>query len=71
MNRILHKSPGLQLGSDGFLEIYIQNTNPGPRKTSNWLPAPVGPFFFVARLYGPNSAVLEGKWQLPSLVDLK
>jgi hypothetical protein len=65
------RTAGLQLGSDGSLEIYIQNTNPGPGKTSNWLPAPAGPFFFVARLYGPKSAALEGKWQLPSLVELK
>jgi hypothetical protein len=42
MNQILQKSPGLQLGSDGSLENYIQNTNPGPGKASNWLPAPAG-----------------------------
>jgi hypothetical protein len=65
------RTAGLQLGSDGSLEIYIQNTNPGPGKATNWLPAPAGPFFFVARLYGPKSAALEGRWQLPNLVELK
>jgi len=30
---------------------------------------PAGPFFFVARLYGPGSAALTGRWQLPALQD--
>ena len=44
------RSEGLKLGPDGSLEIYLQHENPGPDKVSNWLPAPAGPFFFVARL---------------------
>ena len=63
------RTNGLQLGADGSLEIYIQNENPGPGKAANWLPAPAGPFFFVARLYGPRPAVLDGSWTLPALVE--
>ena len=65
------RTPGLKLGGDGSLEIYIQNENPGPDKASNWLPAPAGPFFFVARLYGPKSSVLKGTWKLPQLIEAK
>jgi len=65
------RTPGLKLGADGSLEIYIQNENPGPDKASNWLPAPAGPFFFVARLYGPKSSVLKGTWKLPQLIEAK
>lgn len=65
------RTPGLKLGADGSLEIYIQNDNPGADKASNWLPAPAGPFFFVARLYGPKDPVLKSKWKLPRLTETK
>ena len=63
------RTPGLKQGPDGSLEIYIQNDNPGPDKASNWLPAPKGPFFFVARFYGPKQAAMDGTWKLPPLVE--
>ena len=63
------RTQGLKLGADGSLEIYLQHENPGPEKVSNWLPAPAGPFFFVARLYGPGQTALSGQWQLPALVE--
>jgi hypothetical protein len=65
------RTSGLKLGTDGSLEIYIQSENPGTRKVSNWLPAPAGPFFFVARLYGPKDPVLKGTWKLPRLIEVK
>ena len=65
------RTPGLRYGADGSLEIVLQAENPGPAKAANWLPAPAGPFFFVARLYGPKQAVLSGTWKLPALVELK
>jgi len=63
------RTAGLKQGPDGSLEIYIQNDNPGPDKASNWLPAPKGPFFFVARFYGPKQAAMDGTWKLPPLVE--
>ncbi|MEY4359055.1 MAG: hypothetical protein RLZZ631_541 [Cyanobacteriota bacterium] len=63
------RTPGLKLGADGSLEIYLQSDNPGPDKVSNWLPAPAGPFFFVARLYGPSPAALSGQWTMPALEE--
>ncbi|MCP9836401.1 DUF1254 domain-containing protein [Cyanobium sp. N.Huapi 1H5] len=65
------RTSGLKLGADGSLEIYIQSENPGADKASNWLPAPAGPFFFVARLYGPKDPVLKGTWKLPRLTEVK
>jgi hypothetical protein len=63
------RTQGLKLGADGSLEIYLQHENPGSDKVSNWLPAPAGPFFFVARLYGPGQTTLSGQWQLPTLQE--
>jgi hypothetical protein len=65
------RTPGLRYGADGSLEIYLQAENPGPAKAANWLPAPAGPFFFVARLYGPRPGVLDGSWSLPPLVEVR
>lgn len=63
------RTAGLKQGPDGSLEIYVQNDNPGPDKASNWLPAPKGAFFFVARFYGPKQAAMDGTWKLPLLVE--
>jgi hypothetical protein len=56
---------GLKNNTDGSLDIFIQNKNPGPDKESNWLPSPEGSFNMVMRLYLPQPAALNGTWQLP------
>jgi hypothetical protein len=61
------RTEGLRKGADGSLEIYIQHDRPEGARASNWLPAPKGPFFFVARFYGPRPELIEGKWTLPAL----
>ena len=65
------RTPGLKQGTDGSLEIYLQSTDPGPGKTSKWLPTPPGPFFFVARFYGPRISLIDGSWSLPALKETK
>lgn len=65
------RSPGLKKNADGSMDIYLQSTDPGGDKTSNWLPTPKGPFFFVARFYGPRSNLIDGSWSLPPLTELK
>jgi hypothetical protein len=49
----------------------MQAESPGADKESNWLPAPKGPFFFVGRFYGPKAEALDGRWNLPALIEVK
>ncbi len=51
--------------SDGSLDLYFQNDNPGKDMEANWLPAPKGPFNLTMRLYAPKSEALTGKWNPP------
>jgi hypothetical protein len=59
------RAPGLTKGSDGSLEIYLQNTAPGVGKDANWLPTPAGPFYMVLRMYAPKEALINGTWKQP------
>jgi hypothetical protein len=53
-------------GSDGSLDLYIQNATPSTDKEANWLPAPPkGAFNLTMRLYAPKSDALTGKWNPP------
>ncbi|MFN9705464.1 MAG: DUF1254 domain-containing protein [Planctomycetota bacterium] len=61
------RTEGLRKGADGSLEIYIQHDRPDGERASNWLPAPKGPFFVVARLTGPSPELIAGTWALPAL----
>lgn len=52
----------LKYGPDGSLEIYVQSTNPGPDKESNWLPAPTsGTLGVTMRLFAPKATALDGR----------
>ena len=51
--------------TDGSLDLYFQNDNPGADKEWNWLPAPEGPYTLTMRLYAPKAAALTGKWNPP------
>ena len=53
--------------TDGSLDIYIQNENPGPAKEANWLPAPKGPLGVTMRLYAPKADALDGRWNPPAI----
>lgn len=62
------RTPGLKYGADGSLEIYIQRTDPGGDKSSNWLPAPPDkPLALNMRFYLPKSPVLDGVYTMPAL----
>jgi hypothetical protein len=68
INRYLINSPmlgTLAKDTDGGITLYIQNTSPGPDNEANWLPAPVGPFRLVERLYWPKQEALDGQWEPP------
>lgn len=55
----------LQFNSDGSLDLYFQNANPGPDKVSNWLPTPTGAWNLCLRLYAPRPQALDGTWNPP------
>jgi hypothetical protein len=55
----------LTFNSDGSLDLYIQNGNPGPARETNWLPSPKGALGVTMRIYGPKLSVLDGTWAPP------
>ena len=57
----------LNFNSDGSLDIYIQNDNPGKDKESNWLPAPKDSFNVTLRIYWPKQELLERRWTPPGI----
>jgi hypothetical protein len=59
--------PSLKRDADGGVTLYIQPESPGKSKESNWLPAPQGPFMVTMRYYWPKPALLDGKWETPSI----
>ncbi|MCI0410153.1 MAG: DUF1214 domain-containing protein, partial [Acidobacteria bacterium] len=65
------RTPGLQYGPDGSLEIYLQQEPPAREKQSNWLPAPPGEFFLSLRLYLPKKAIQEGTWKPPAVKPME
>lgn len=50
---------------DGSLDIFIQRDKPA--STTNWLPAPDGPFNLLLRIYWPEEQVITGKWTPPGV----
>jgi hypothetical protein len=60
----------LRENSDGSVDLYLQNENPGGDKGSNWLPAPEGRFVLMLRLYWPREtppSIVDGTWQIPAV----
>jgi len=65
------RTPGLVMGSDGALDIWISRTDPGGPKSANWLPAPAkGPFTLVLRAYLPQPRLLSETYTPPSVEEL-
>jgi hypothetical protein len=60
---------GLVPNADGSIDIYIQNTAPAGHE-SNWLPAPSGDFKLWLRAYLPGAAILDGKYNVPPVVEV-
>lgn len=56
--------------TDGSVDIYIQSTAP-PDHQSNWLPAPSGGFILWLRVYLPGRSILDGKYRVPPIVELR
>jgi hypothetical protein len=62
------RTPGLHHGRDGSLTIVMQPDEPAePERRANWLPTPSGPFRPILRMYEPDDAVFDGKYELPPI----
>ena len=57
---------GLVPDADGSLTLRATRRQP-PGPPQNWLPAPAGGFYLVARLYHPRAEFLEGRYRLPAV----
>lgn len=74
INRFLINSTteGLVYDKDGGFVIYVQSDAPTKLdEKANWLPAPKEPFYLVLRVYGPDTAAMDGTWQPPAVVKIK
>lgn len=65
------RTKGLQYKDDGSLTIYIQHGSPGADMEGNWLPAPEGFFYLIARAYIPKEHMLNGAYRLPSVKKVR
>jgi hypothetical protein len=52
-------------GAEGSLTVLVQHE--APADTSNWLPAPEGPYQLIFRTHQPGPALLDRSYQLPPL----
>lgn len=58
----------LKYNPNGSLTIYVQPTNPGRDRESNWLPSGKGNYQLTLKMYWPKKEVVEGRWT-PPLVE--
>ena len=61
---------GLVPNADGSIDIYIQNTPPAGHET-DWRPAPTGNFMLWLRVYLPSPAILNGTYQVPTVMEAR
>jgi hypothetical protein len=61
---------GLVPNPDGSVDIFIQNAAPVGHET-NWLPAPAGNFILWLRVYIPGEAILDGKYTVPPVAEVR
>lgn len=60
---LLNKQSKLTYGADGSLSLYLAPEKPKDAPDGNWLPTPKGKNYHLTfRMYGPDEAVLSGKW---------
>lgn len=60
---------GLVTNADGSVDILLQRQRPGG-PAQNWLPTPAGRFKLMLRAYLPGTAVLDGTYAVPPVVEV-
>jgi hypothetical protein len=58
---------GLVTEPDGSVDILLASHAPGG-PAQNWLPTPSGRFKLMLRAYLPGAAILDGSYDVPSVV---
>ncbi len=61
---------GLVPNADGSVDVHLQNAAPTGQE-SNWLPAPADNFILWLRVYMPGQSILDGKYEVPPVVEVK
>ena len=62
------RTPGLHRDADGGLTLVLQHDEPAEaERRVNWLPTPAGGFRPILRMYEPDAAVFDGRYQLPPI----
>lgn len=64
--KISSTTPKLKYNKNGGLDITLSNKKPSSKE--NWLPVPEGEFYLLLRLYQPSESVLNGTYQLPTIL---
>lgn len=60
---------GLVTNTDGSVDILLQPQAPGG-PAQNWLPTPTGRFKLMLRAYLPGVAIVDGSYEVPSVVKV-
>lgn len=60
---------GLVSNADGSVDILLQPRAPGG-PAQNWLPTPTGRFKLTLRAYLPGVAILDGRYEVPPVVEV-
>ncbi|MET0975856.1 MAG: DUF1254 domain-containing protein [Leifsonia sp.] len=62
------RTPGIVYDEDGGLTITIGSTRPtDAAAAANWLPAPDADFRPILRMYSPDPAVFDGRYEIPAI----
>jgi hypothetical protein len=62
------RTPGLQRDAEGALTIVMQHDEPAePERRANWLPTPANGFRPIVRMYEPDAAVFDSRYELPPI----
>jgi hypothetical protein len=65
------RTPQLAHDPDSGLTIYLQPGSPGEKREPNWLPTSADhPWFVILRMYLPQPAVVQAKWECPGITKV-